>query len=192
MRRTGSEAFHNNGQPIGYTLLNCWQWNFSGIVGNTLRGAIAEYLVACDLGVADGVHVGEWNAYDVRSKSGLKIEVKSAAFVQNWQQKEPSKIKFSISPTKGWDADTNIYSLEIKRQSDVYIFSLLSHQDKNTLDPLDVNQWEFYVLPTSALNSKSLTQKTITFSALKKLKPIQAKFGEISTAIKALFPVDHS
>jgi hypothetical protein len=187
-RRTGNEPFHSNNQSIGYTLLQCWQWNFSGLLGNTLRGAIAEFLVACDLGVADEIHAGEWNAYDVQAKSGLKIEVKSAAFVQNWHQKAPSKIRFGINPTKGWDASTNIYSIELKRQADVYIFALLSHQDRATIDALNVAQWDFYVLPTTSLNTKSLSQKTISLSVLQKLNPTKAKFGEILKAIEAFFP----
>jgi hypothetical protein len=141
------------------------------------------------LGVADETHAGEWNAYDVLTKTGLKIEVKSAAFVQNWHQKAPSKIRFGIHPTKGWDASTNIFSPEIKRQADVYIFALLSHQDRATIDALNVAQWDFYVLLTSSLNTKSLSQKTISLGALQKLNPVKAKFGEISKAIEVLFPI---
>jgi hypothetical protein len=144
-RKTGKEPFHNQGQPTGTNLLSFWQWLASDLVDNALRGALAEYIVACDLGVADTTRPG-WNAYDLITPDGIKIEVKSAAYLQSWKQTAPSKICFDIRPTFGWDAATNIYGTERKRQADVYVFCLLAHADKATLDPLDLSQWEFYVL----------------------------------------------
>ncbi|MEC4572858.1 hypothetical protein [Streptomyces virginiae] len=43
------------------------------------------------------------------------------------------------------------------RRSDVYVFCLLEHLDKPTLDPLDLSQWAFHVLPTRVLDVAART-----------------------------------
>jgi hypothetical protein len=106
-RKTGDEPFNVNGHGIGFILLNFWQWPASDLVDNALRGALAEYIVACDLGVSDGTRPG-WNAYDLKAPGGIKVEVKSAAYLQSWQQTAHSKVCFDIRPTFGWDATTPI------------------------------------------------------------------------------------
>jgi hypothetical protein len=32
---------------------------------------------------------------------------------------------------------------DAKRQADVYVFALLAHEDRTTIDPLDLDQWKF-------------------------------------------------
>jgi len=56
-----------------------------------------------------------------------------------------------------------------KRQADVYVFALLFHKDKNTGNPLDISQWEFFVLPTKVLDQRERSQYSITLPSLKKL-----------------------
>ncbi len=53
-------------------------------------------------------------------------------------------------------------NVERKRQADVYVFALLSHRDKATLDPLNVAQWEFYILPAAVLDIKVPQPRTPT------------------------------
>ena len=56
-----------------------------------------------------------------------------------------------------------------KRHADVYVFALLAHTDKLTVDPLNINQWEFYVLPTTALDERKRSQHSITLKSLEDL-----------------------
>ena len=63
-------------------------------------------------------------------------------------------IEFGIGPAKGWDAHTNTYVPSAKRSADVYVFCLLNGGIGAHVDPLDVEQWMFFVLPTSELNRK--------------------------------------
>ena len=88
--KTGSESFHDDGRALGVSLLQFWQWSASDLLSNATRGRLAEYLVARDLGVADGIR-SEWIAHDLTSKIGTKIEVKSAAYVQTWIQRRASR-----------------------------------------------------------------------------------------------------
>jgi hypothetical protein len=140
-------------------------------------------LVAQALRIADGVRV-EWNAYDLRTTKGLKIEVKSAAYLQSWAQKALSVISFDIAPTRSWDAETNELAAETRRQADLYVFALLSHCDKQTLDPLDVSQWEFFLLPRTMLDTRLPTQKQLSLSGLLKLDPVRCLFAELSETIE--------
>jgi hypothetical protein len=183
LRKIGAEPFHAAQQTLPFTLLDFWRWCSSDLANNAMRGVVAEYLVACDLGLADGIRV-EWDAYDLKTQEGIKVEVKSAAYLQSWHQEKFSAISFGIQPTIGWDANTNEYGTERRRQADVYVFALLHHQNKQTLDPLDVEQWTFYVLPTMTLNDRVPMQKQISMTTLRSLNPMEVKFGEISAAIQ--------
>lgn len=101
--KKGDEEFQNTGQAINAVLIDFWRWSASDLVSNATRGILAEYLVACAIGIADGARV-EWDAYDLLipktdNRAEIRIEVKSSAYLQSWQQKKLSKIIFSIRPT---------------------------------------------------------------------------------------------
>jgi hypothetical protein len=185
VRKAGDEVFRRNGLMLGIKLLDFWQWSASDLIGNAERGILAEYIVATALGIADGVQEG-WSAYDLEMPSGIKIEVKSGAYIQSWYQKSYSNICFSIRPSTSWDSRTNEWGTERKRQADIYVFCVLHHKDQDTLDPLNLDQWEFYVLPANVLNSLSLTQKTLGLSGLLKLNPCKAKYEEIASCVETL------
>lgn len=59
----------------------------------------------------------------------------------------------------------------------------LSFAKAATLDPLDVDQWEFSVLPTTMLDEKVPTQKTIAMSSLLKLALTKVRFEGLTDAI---------
>lgn len=101
----------------------------------SLSRIVAEYLVARALGVADGVRK-EWDTHDVTTPTGVRVEVKSAAYVQTWAQRQESTIVFGIAPTRAWDEATGKYHDESRRQADVYVFALLAEKDKTLVNPL--------------------------------------------------------
>jgi hypothetical protein len=183
-RKIGDEPFEFNGSSLPISLLSFWQWSSSDIVGNAMRGILAEYIVASSVGVNSGIRT-EWDAFDVITPEGIKVEVKSAAYIQSWEQKKHSAIQFSIRPTQGWDSESNERTSEVRRQADVYVFCLLKHKDQSNINPLNLDQWEFYVLPTSALNQSVGVQKTITLSRLESLNPSKVNYGELYSSIKA-------
>lgn len=170
-RKTGSEPLRRGSAPLGFTLLDFWRWSVSDLVDNTQRGVLAEFIVATAIGArVDGVRES-WATYDLETPDGIKVEVKSAAYLQAWAQEEPSKIKFVTPRRQGWDSETGKVDLEAKRRADVYVLALLAHKDKPTLDPIDVAQWEFYVLPTSVLERRDRSQHSLTLAPLRELTP---------------------
>ena len=83
------------------------------------------------------------------------------------------------------EQQTNAYASECTRQSDVYVFCLLSHKDRDTVNPLDTAQWKFFVLPTKVLNEKVGAQKTIALSGVIKLGAKETDFTGLRDAILA-------
>jgi len=163
--KSGNEPFHFSGQSAGFDLRQFWQWSVSDLVSNATRGRLAEFIVASALD-AHGAVRSEWDAYDLETPSGIKVEVKSAAYIQSWFQKRLSKISFLCGATRGWTAETNLQTTESRRWADVYVFALLHHQIKETVDPLNLEQWEFYVLATADLNQRTRSQHSITLASL--------------------------
>lgn len=181
-RKTGKEHFHKDGQLYDFNLLGFWQWFASDLSNNALRGKLAEFLVAKALGVSEGVRI-EWDAYDIELENGLTIEVKSSSYLQSWSQQQYSAISFDIHPTRSWNPETSRYLDEIRRHADLYVFCLLSHKDKTTFDPTNLNQWHFYVLQTTALNDKHGKQKTLSLKSLLALNPKQSSFADLNRTI---------
>lgn len=182
-RKTGDEPFSHQ-TPLPLTLRDFWRWSASDLVSNATRGVLAEFIVASALGVAGGVRA-EWDAFDLLTPSGLKVEVKSAAYLQSWYHKKLSPVTFGIRPTRLVDADTNAVASELKRQADVYVFCLLAHKDKATVDPLDLSQWNFYVLLAAVLDDKIPGQKTLALSRLLALNPVAVSYDGLAAAVEA-------
>ena len=183
VQKTGKETFYLDGKKLPLDVLSFWKWSSSELLGNALRGVLAEFIVASTIDILDKPRE-EWDAYDLKTKTGLKIEIKSSSYLQSWEQVELSKIIFGIQPTSDWDYSINKRSKEKMRQSDIYIFCVLSHKDKSSVNPLDLSQWDFYILETKVLNEKVKTQKTITLSSLLKLNPIKIKYDNLKQEIE--------
>ncbi|MDX9947128.1 MAG: hypothetical protein RBS38_07155 [Bacteroidales bacterium] len=115
----GKEAVSFNGINTGYTLIDFWRWSSSDLVSNTMRGLLAELIVGTALKFDPAIPRQEWEAFDLIIDNRIRIEVKSSAYIQSWNQKKFSPILFSIKPTKYWDTSTGIES-ETRRHSDIY------------------------------------------------------------------------
>ena len=185
IRKTGKERFRIGANELPQDLLSFWQWYVSDIVINVSRGVLAEYIVSLAMGCEQKPRL-EWDDYDLETPDGIKIEVKSSAYLQSWPQKKFSNILFNIKPTKGWKASTNEYSGESNRRADIYVFCVLNHQDKKTVNPLNLAQWDFYVLATTVLDKKMLEKKTLTLSALMTLNPDKCEFHQLKAAIQKI------
>ena len=55
-RKSGDEPFELDGSPLPINLLSFWQRSASDIIGNAMRGILAEYIVASAVG-AGRTHV---------------------------------------------------------------------------------------------------------------------------------------
>ena len=88
-RLTGEEEFHDAGKAMEFTVRDFWSWSTSDLLSNATRGILAEYIVGRALGAPLDVR-DEWGAYDLKTCDGIRIEVKSAAYLQSWFQNDLS------------------------------------------------------------------------------------------------------
>ncbi len=181
-RLSGAEPFHLAGESSVGSVLDFWQWACSDLVTNTFRGWLAEYIVTRALDVPDGVR-HDWLPYDLTDENGIKIEVKTSGYVQSWHQAKLSTPRFDIARKRGWDPDTDTLTEVPERHSDVYVFCLLKHREQATLDPLDLGQWEFYVLSTHLINQELGSQKSLGVITLRNLGAVPVGFQEIRSAV---------
>lgn len=161
--KSGNEYLTFNEKSVGYSLFDFWQWSVSDLLINTTRGRLAEFIVGTAFDINPKKIRSEWELFDIETETGIKIEVKSAAYIQSWRQKKYSPISFSIKKTQ------NYTSKERKRHADVYVFCLLKMKDQQQIDPLKLEQWEFYVLPTCKIDNYARSQTSITLNSLLKI-----------------------
>ncbi len=178
-KKTCNEKFVNRSQ---LQLIDFWKWAHSDLIGNAERGILAEYIVSSAFNTDNKCRV-EWDAYDILTEDGIKIEVKTSAYLQTWHQDKYSNINFGIRPTKGYDYKTNTYEEEVKRKADIYVFCVHKHKDENTINPLDMNQWEFYVLNTKVLNEKKGNQKTISLKGIIELGAVLCSYDKLNKTV---------
>ena len=117
--------------------------------------------------------------------SGVKVEVKSAGYIQSWFQKDYSSISFVVKARRGWDALTNVQAQIASRKADVYVFALLAHKDQDTVDPLDLSQWRFYVVLTRTLDERKRSQHSIALRSLEQLSGGALRYDELAASVDA-------
>ena len=185
-RLTGSERLIKSGIETGHSVLGFWQWSSSNLVGNTLRGWLAEYIVATAIGAEEGIRE-EWDSFDLSTPEGIRVEVKSSAYIQSWKQKALSTPRFDIRCTIAWDEATGKREAGQSRHSDVSVFCLLHHMDPDTLNPLHLDQWTFLIAATSLINQLG-DQKTAGLSTIRKIGAIEVPYDEIASTIGSFYP----
>lgn len=185
MGKTGNERLTFNGKDIGLRLCDFWSWGFSDLLENTLRGSYAEFIVAVALGVDLSSERVNWEPWDltVCGERDIRVEVKSCSYLQTWEQKHPSAIRFSIRPAALWTEESR-YSSEQRRWSDVYVFCVYTEKDMARADPMRLDDWEFYVISTRKLDDCCGVQQSIAMSSLLRLDPVKADFAGLKAAVQ--------
>jgi len=146
-RFTGNECVASETpSPPQATVLDFWQWAFSDLRANDVRGVFAEWLVAKLLDIDLSTCVRDsWGGCDLATSEGIRIEVKTSAYLQAWQQKRPSQISFGRLKGRRWDPMKG-YAPEATLNADFYVFCIQTEQDAARWDALDLEQWRFVLL----------------------------------------------
>jgi hypothetical protein len=188
-RLTGSEKFKNGGSK-SFSVLEFWQYGFSTLNSNVIRGVLAEFIVENALKDTAEINLrNPWGDYDIVTNEGIKVEVKCCSYLQDWDQKELSRIVFTGLKARKlyWNpAVSEKVADEKGYKADIYIFALLKHRDPETLDILNLEQWCFYILTRSQLKEASDNGNSISLVRLKKnhIKPVH--FTNIKRTIKEI------
>ncbi len=190
----GDEHITFDDMPTGYLIGDFWRWASSNLLTNTLRGTYCEFIVATALGSDTSGVREEWADFDLyfplewqdgtEHRTAVRVEVKSASYLQAWDQLRPSTISFGIQRTRSWTPDRG-YSAERDRHSDVYVFCLYTIADREKADLLSLDGWDFYIISTKRLNELCGDQRTISLSRLRALSPIKTDYDGIRPAVEA-------
>jgi len=65
------------------------------------------------------------------------------------------------------------------------VFALLAHRDKATIDPLDLSQWQFFVLATPDL-IRDGERRCISLKSVQQLCPTPCDFYGLGNAIETV------
>ena len=181
-----NEKFLHNGEEL-FSVLDFWRYAYSRL--ESLGDTLAEFFVARALGIEKAENVDYWTAYDMAYRN-KRIEIKSTQYVHPWNTHISKVRTFSIEPTSNnyWgDSDIDINNgKKLSRQSEVYVFCLNTNMDIHNNNPLKVDDWEFYVIPTYVINNYCFDnpdQKKISLSVVKRLATIGVTYNELKTAI---------
>lgn len=164
-RLTGDERLTGAGaDALEALLLDFWGWAFSDLRSNNLRGVLAEWIVAKLLQIEPPVRES-WAPWDLSTPDGVRIEVKSGAYLQTWAREgdRPSRIVFGGLRGSIWDPDAG-YAPERTYNADLYVFAIQIETDPRQWNALDLGQWRFYLIPREMLASydtRSLTLSTV-------------------------------
>jgi len=191
IKLTGNEIFKNVGDKK-FSVLEFWRYGFSNLNSNVLRGALAEFIVENALRTSHKIDVrNPWGDSDVISTDGKKIEVKCCSYIQDWDQKDYSRISWSGLKAKHLfyaSLDRSLVNQSIKERpidykSDIYVLSLFKHQEHATLDILDMDQWCFWVLTKDKIKEITKNGNSVSLIKLQKfnIKPIS--FSELDRVI---------
>ena len=161
----GDERFTLNGIDLGLTIKEFWQFQFSNLIDNL--GGVAEFLVAKALAKDNPDNCNGFTLYDVLYR-GKRIEVKSTSYWQPWKKSHTISEQRTFSIRKTYVEYQNSNSNK-ERQNDIYIFCLDKGRTKESSNPLNLENWTFYIIPTKVINKECGEQKTISLNRVKEL-----------------------
>ncbi len=181
----GSQQF-----SFGPTVLEFWQWAMSDVRMNTVRGYLAEFMVARATGDARKARI-EWAPFDVFTRDGARVEVKASGYLQSWTMTSSTAPRWdckSVDASSYWDAETGTTKpVKPSDRVDAWVFALQTCREPADYRPLDVSQWEFRVVPHRQL--LALQQHSIGISTLKD-EPVAAaavSYDELDRAVRRAF-----
>lgn len=188
---TGDEVFRNEDMPLNFNLLDFWSWYASDLLNHSVRGAIAEYIVGKAL--ETGNTKAGWSSCDIKYKN-KRIEVKSCASIGAKNGKLTSRIVFNVKKQLcckpedielGYCSENELWKTSC-RHSDIYIFCHFKEQDADKANPLCLEQWEFYILPTKVLDDNIGDKQTIRIPQILELGGMRCAWEQLKQRVDAL------
>ena len=161
----GTENFTDKGTPIGLSIKDFWQFQYSNLWD--MQEYIAEFLVAKALGFNTPQNCNGWTLWDISYKN-KRIEIKTTAYYHSWRNDGKVSLQRVFGITKAYSKYKDPTS-EYKRQNDIYIFCLNLGNTKEESNPLHLENWQFYIVPTKIINERCKDNKTVSLSHIQKI-----------------------
>ena len=157
------EKFILNNKELDFGILDLWKSKYSNIFN--MQEVIAEFIVEKALGIEKSQNTDYWTLYDILYRE-CRIEIKETGYYHSWNEDGKVSMQRMFGITK---ANSNYESSaeenKYERQNDIYVFCLNTGTTKETSNPMNLNNWEFYIVPTSVINEKCGNNKTINLKS---------------------------
>lgn len=108
--------------------------------------------------------------------------MKSAAYLQSWPTHGPSTIIFRGLSAQTWDPLTGDSGTARTYNADVYVFALLTPKEHAHFNPLNSDQWEFWVAHRAAVESTG--SRSLGLAAVKNLAQGPLRFADLRGAVR--------
>jgi len=163
----GKEKFISQNKELDFGMLEFWCSKFSNVYN--IQEYIAEFLVEQALGIEKSHNTEYWTLFDILYKD-YRIEIKETGYYHPWNEngKISEMRRFGITKANSKyenKESSNIY----ERQNDIYVFCLNVGKTKETSNPLNIDNWEFYIVPTKKINEVCKNYKSIGLNKVKKI-----------------------
>lgn len=175
----GDESFI--GTPL--SVADFWRWGFSDLRENITRGILAEFLVAQAVGDPSRLRHA-WDNFDVTTPEGIRVEVKSSAYLQSWRQRNHSRIAFSGLTGREYSYEQNTLAAEPTLRADVYVFAVHTCKEPDQYDALDTDSWAFYVASVELLRQLG-SPKSVSLAQLEAAGIPPRSYADLTKAIKS-------
>ncbi|MFF4093154.1 hypothetical protein ACFYYY_04690 [Streptomyces sp. NPDC001834] len=162
------------------SVLDFWRYAMPDLRANTPRGLLAEFLVHRAVGAEQ--RNAEWESFDVLAPDGLRIEVKTSAYLQAWGQRRLSEIRFSRLRGRTWTPEGG-GAAEQSYNADVYVFALHTARTHAAYDPLDIGQWRFHVASRALVEDTG--QASLGLASVRRLCGEPVGYGGLAERITA-------
>ena len=184
-RWTGKERLINGDSKLSKArVLDFWQYAFSDLKANNVRGILAEGIVAKLLDIPL-TRRDSWAEWDLDFQN-CKIEVKASAYLQTWRQKRVSKIVFAGLKKCRWYPAKRGYAKTATCNADWYVFCVQTEVNQDKWNALDLYQWRFYIVPKAKLRDR----RSISLSVVKTLSK-EMTAGDFQHVAKKLIKDNH-
>ncbi len=186
-RYTGSEKIIVENNESNIYVKDFWSWAYSDLHNTVKRGKFGEFIVSTATGAENANDMTDitFNAFDLLYKNKYRIEVKTSSLIQSWDLTDYRKSIPSLNIAKASLPDENgdyKDGAPKQRNSDIYVFCVYKAETREQ-SPLNMDLWDFYVIPTKTIDDKLGDQKSIRLTSLIQLPVIKCNYSEIKEAI---------
>ena len=163
----GNENFTFNNNELNFGILDFWIYKYSNIYN--LQEVIAEFIVEKALNIEKPHNTDSWTLFDILYRN-CRIEIKESSYYHPWNEngKISNQRIFGITKANSNYEDTGSEN-KFERQNDIYVFCLNTGITKESSNPMNLNNWEFYIVPTSVINEKCGNNKKISLNRVRQL-----------------------
>ncbi len=161
--------------------LDFWRWAYSDLIQNITRGIVAEFIVAWAIG-ADNKPRQPWDSFDLITREDKQIEVKATAYLQAWTYTKKVIPKFVISPKRTWSESQGL-AKTASFNADIYVLCYFNEKNRSSADPMNLDQWDFWVLSKSELMTLLAGKQSISVKKLEDKCINSCNFNELKAAI---------